>query len=249
MSRVLGVTLTTLMLGSVAFAQPTPRRTSAVIIGTVSDTGLRPIFGADVNFAGSNVRASSDSLGRFQVVSVPAGKFILIVRNIGYAPATEPIEVADGDTLRLAFTLERSAQELSAIVITEKRLSPRLAGFGERRKAGFGKFFNREDIDKISPITVGDIVRRALGVQIVPADKRSGLGEIAVSMRAGCPMQVYVDDVALGATDLTFLPPPSAIAAIEVYAGLATLPIWLAQGPPGSSRGCGAILVWTKVGA
>lgn len=224
----------------------TARNTTGIIVGTVSDTTLRPIGGADVNFAGTSVRATTDSLGRFKIVNVPSGKFILLVRIIGFRPVSDEIEIADHDTLRLAFTLERTTQELSTVIITERKLSARLSGFESRRKLGFGTFFNREQIDSINPISIGDIVRRANSVR-VQRTGFGGMGEIAVSSREVglCPMQIYLDGLALGPTDLTFLPPPSAIAAIEIYPGSATLPTWIAQGPPTTNRGCGAILFWT----
>jgi hypothetical protein len=44
------------------------------------------------------------------------------------------------------------------------------------------------------------------------------------------------------------LPRPNAIVAVEVYAGSAQLPVWVAQGQANTNRGCGAILIWTKDG-
>lgn len=231
-------------------AQSPTRKPTAVIVGSVSDSTLRPIGGAEVSFAGYNLRTSSDSLGRFQVVNIPAGKFILVVRNIGFAPATEEIAIADGDTLRLAVTLEHTAQQLSTFVITEKKLSPKLAEFEHRRKAGQGTFFNLEEIEKMNAFTVGDVLRRATSVRI-QSTPPPGLGEIAVASRevGTCGMQIFVDGVSLGSVDLTYLPRPSAIVAVEVYAGSAQLPVWVAQGQANTNRGCGAILIWTKDGS
>jgi hypothetical protein len=234
-----------LIVASLAAAQPVARNRSGVIHGTVADTALRPIVGADVNFAGSSVRVSTDSLGRFRVVNVPAGKFILIVRNIGFRPATSEIEIGANDTLRLAFELEPTVRELSAIVVTEKNVSPRLRDFESRRRAGFGEFFNMEDIEKAIPITVGDVLRRSKTVRVIS----DGLTEKALSSREWCPMAIYLDNVPLGPIDLSYLPSPKEIAAIEVYAGAATLPIWLTRGPNNSKPGCGAILVWTRDGS
>ena len=69
-------------------------------------------------------------------------------------------------------------------------------------------------------------------------------------------VSVYVDGVALGPEALSNLPSPKEIAAIEVYPGSATLPLWLSNGPSwvqssrrGSTMGCGAVLVWTRDGS
>jgi len=236
-----------LVFASVAAAQPASRKATGVIIGTVADTALRPIAGADVNFAGSAVRATTDSLGRFRVVNVPAGKFILLVRNIGFRPAANEVEISDDDTLRLAFEMEPTVHELEAVVIREGKLPAALAGFEQRRKAGLGEFFTQVDIEKINPIGVVDIVRRAKSVRI-SADGSTALSAREVINRP-CPLAIYVDGVPLGAQRLDYLPSPKEIAAIEVYAGSATLPIWLPRGPMGTKVGCGAVLVWTRVGS
>ena len=244
MNRTGGIAITTLMLlASLASAQSATRKATSVIIGSVSDTGLRPIPGANVNFAGSSVHATTDSLGRFQVVNVPSGKFILIVRNIGFAPAAEQIDVAEADTLRLAFTLERATQELPVMLVTERTLSAKLREFEARRRAGFGTFFTHADIDRINPVTVGDVLRRATSVRM--------RGESAFSARefAPCPMAVFLDGVPLGPGSLAYIPSPKEIAAIEVYAGAATVPVWLPKGPLGTRLGCGAILIWTNDGS
>src|SRR3954465_8967584 len=113
------VIVATLVLAAPLAAQQA--RATAVIFGTVADTGLRGIGGASVSFAGTELRVAADSSGRFHIIHVPAGRSVMIARNIGYRPATSLVDVHPGDTLRLAFTLEQTtAQELATVVITER---------------------------------------------------------------------------------------------------------------------------------
>jgi hypothetical protein len=62
---------------------------------------------------------------------------------------------------------------------------------------------------------------------------------------AGCFMDIYVDDVHLPKPiNLDILPPPGAIAGIEVYASVSSIPLrFRALGAM-----CGVVLIWTKVG-
>jgi hypothetical protein len=237
-----------LLLAAASAAAQTP---TAVILGVVADTNLRAVGGADVSFAGSGVHVSTDSLGRFRVVRVPAGRFLMIARGIGYRPATSAVDVADGDTLRLAFTLEpATAQELATVLITERKLSNKLMEFDQRRRLGFGEFFTQADIEKINPIGMADVLRRTKAVRIN--------GDRAHSARetGPCPMAIYIDGIPIGTEVLTYLPSPNEIAAIEVYAGSASIPVWLPK-PPVNPRGqslsaqlgCGAILLWTRDGS
>ena len=240
--------ITRALLGLTAFAataaaQVESRRASSVIIGVVADTNLHPIPLADVNIGGSNVRVTADSAGRFRITNVPAGRFVLIARRIGFQPGISAIDVGESDTLWLSFTLDPAALELPTMVVTERTLSARLTEFNERRKLGLGQFFTRDDIDKINPIQVVDILRRATSVRISPGGQNAG------SARYNCPMSIYLDGVALGGIRLDYLPPPNEIAAVEVYAGAATTPVWLPKGPFGMDLSCGAILFWTKDGS
>jgi hypothetical protein len=231
-------------IAATSVAQAPSRSATSVILGIVEDSSARPIAGADVGFAGYQLRATTDSLGRFRIVNVPSGKFAMVVRGIGYRPIVNDIDVRGTDTLRLTFLLQRTANELATVLVTERTLSPKLREFEERRKLGFGQFFTRADIDKINPVGVSDILRRSVSIRI--------RGDRAMSARQWpdtCEMSVYVDQIPLGRVKLDQLPSPNEIAAIEVYPGSATLPIWLPNGPLGSSKGCGAILLWTRDGS
>jgi outer membrane cobalamin receptor len=144
--------------------------------------------------------------------------------------------------------LEPTIQELGTVVVTERQLSRRLQEFEQRRKAGFGQFFTRADIEKRQPLTVMDVMRGASSVRIM-TNGRGGWNAVSTRDMNTCFMQVYLDAIPLApargeAFDLSALPSPDQIAAIEVYAGAATVPLWLAQGS-GGRKGCGAILIWT----
>jgi hypothetical protein len=235
-------TVVVVALAAVASAQSERPRGSSVIIGIVADTDLHPIPLADVSIGGSSVHVTADSAGRFRITNLPTGRFVLIARRIGFQPGVSAIDIAERDTLWLAFTLDAAAQELAAVVVTERTLSWKLEQFKQRRKLGFGQFFTRADIDKINPIQVVDILRRAMAVRI------SSGGQTALSARYGCIMPVYLDGIPVPEVRLDYLPPPNEMAAVEVYAGAATMPVWLPT-PAGSGKSCGAILFWTKDGS
>lgn len=261
-------------LASLGVAAPlsaqTPRAT-AVILGTVADTALRPVAGANVSFVGTPLRVTVDSSGRFQINHIPAGRFVMIARNIGYRPATSLVDIRDGDTLRLAFALEpATAQELATVVVTERQLSTRLKEFDERRRLGFGEFFTRADLEKINAVGIVDVLRRTKSVRI-----RNGKAHSAREI-GPCPLAIYIDGIPIGSEPLAYMPSPNEFAGIEVYSG-ATVPVWLPKPPvsTGAPRavtgvknsgissgtptidsdrvsaqlGCGAILFWTRDGS
>jgi len=178
----------------------------------------------------------------------------MIVKRLGFRPVSGVIDVPPGDTVRLTYMLERSAQGLAAVNITEKRESVRMLEFNKRMREGVGEFFTAEQLEKRAALSVADILRYARTMTITPDNSHNG-ALIALSKREGgglnaggaayCPMQVVVDNVQMpSGFPMDLLPPPRMISGIEVYAGAATAPLQFG----GNDRRCGMILVWTKDG-
>ena len=83
-------------------------RSAGTIDGVVSDTNLVPLRGAFVSILGTKIRVGTGPNGRFRIVDVPAGQYLVIVRRGGYHPTSAVIEVPTTDTLRLSYTLTRT---------------------------------------------------------------------------------------------------------------------------------------------
>src|SRR5438034_11826160 len=109
-------------------AQPSrsaPIKGLGTIDGIVSDTTLAPLQAAFVSILGTKIRVGTGPNGRFRVVRVPAGQYLVIVKRVGYRPTSSVIEVPATDTLRLAYTLEQISTTLDPVVIAEKPMSLR----------------------------------------------------------------------------------------------------------------------------
>jgi len=216
-------------------------RARSVIDGAVSDTNLIALSEATVAVLGSPLRVTTGTNGRFRIVAVAPGQYILTVHHIGYVPVAAAIQVGDADTLRFSFAMRRIATELDTIVVSAKLMLARMAAFEERRKLGFGTFITAEDIKRRNPVALGEVLRG------IPSISIKGTGydpQIPTSTRSSkCPLQVVLDDVLLPpSTDLATLIEPSAVMGIEVYSGPATAPLQYKS----AKAGCGVILIWTK---
>lgn len=230
-----------------------PKRVLGTIDGIVSDTGLVPLQGAFVTVFGSNVRIGTGPNGRFRITKIPAGQYLLMVKRVGFRPTSAVIQVPETDTLRLSYTLEPvPAEQLRAVVVTEKSPSAKMAAFEARRKAGVGEFMTAAEIEQRNPAYSTELIRKFKSVNVTPDHSSVITQYYAISAREGgnpqlgaCPMQVYLDQVPLPSPfNLDLLPAPRDIGGIEVYAGASTIPLQFA----GYDRGCGVILVWTKDG-
>jgi hypothetical protein len=228
-------------------------RALSTIDGVVSDTNLVPLRGAFVTILGTKIRVGTGPNGRFRIVDIPAGHYMVIVRRAGFHPTSGAIEVLPQDTLRLAYTLEQSLASLDAVVVTEKAaVSTRMREFEQRRKLGFGEFMNAEEIDKRNSVFPTELFRKFMSINVSPSRSTSLTEYYALNSREGanpqlgaCPMQIFVDDVPMPTPfNLDLLPSPRDLAGIEVYSGSGTIP----GRYNGMNRGCGVVLVWTKEG-
>lgn len=224
-----------------ANAQGSLQRSSSVLDGVVTDSALRPVESALVLLLGSNVSVTTGANGRFRIVHVPAGTHFVVVRRIGYEPASSAIEVGSNDTLRLSYVLLRSPRELEAVRISTPRAALAIREFEARRAGGGGQFIGQADIDKRNPRLTSDLFRSLVGVTVTSQllNRRAGIAR-------QCPMQFYVDGVAIPTPFIDRdLPLPREIAGIEVYQSTATAPL---QYRSAASGFCGVVLVWTRVG-
>jgi hypothetical protein len=222
-----------------------------VIDGIVTDTNLVALNDATVSILGSEIRVKTGDNGRFHIVGLHSGNYVLTVHHIGYVPVAAAMGVAEHDTLRPSFTLQRIARALDTMIVTERSLTQRLNEFEERRRVGLGgHFITAEEIEKRNSVYVADIIRVVPSVGI--AEKRAGV-QVAHNIRGGngvpgvpgCPFQLFLDGVPMPPlTNLASLPPPRDLAGIEIYSGPATIPLQYKYG----TASCGVILFWTKTG-
>jgi len=228
----------------------------AVIDGIVTDTLLQPLGAADVTVVGAGARVVTGENGRFRMLQVPAGQYLLVVRRVGYAPTSGIIDVPAADTLRVSYTLARSVSMLDTIRVKEQRVSMRMLEFEQRRSQGVGQFITREEIERRGSLQTSDFLRYMRGVQVSTNTTQAFAGTQVFSRREGggfssdqqqqyCPMQVVLDGIILPRYfNLDLLPPPKQIAGIEVYSGAATIPPQFG----GPDRRCGVVAVWTRDG-
>lgn len=228
----------------------------SVIDGTVTDTLMQPLGSADVSVVGTGARVVTSENGRFLMLQVPPGQYLLVVRRIGYAPTSGIIEVPERDTLRLSYTLVRSNNLLDTVRVRSSRVTMRMFDFEKRRQQGLGQFITQEEIERRGSIQTSDFLRYMRGVEVSVNttqafgstqvySRREGGGFDANQQQNYCPMQVLLDGIILPRYfNLDLLPPPKQIAGIEVYSGAATIPPQFG----GVDRRCGVVAVWTRDG-
>lgn len=231
-------------------AQSKPPGAGGQINGVVADTGLAPLADATVTILGTEVRVVTGANGRFRFADVPAGKYVLLARRIGYEATTTEITIGDRDVLRISIELQQVVTSLDTVRVATRNVSPRLAEFYERRKVGPGQFFTQDEIDKINPVTAADLFRRFYGIAVTTDGRHGRSTRMPMHPSPGkspdCPIMAIVDGVAKQ-MDYGQLPPPRDIAGVEFFAGPSEIPLQYKSTT--DNMWCGLILIWTRDGS
>lgn len=245
-----------LLAGTLLSAELASAQAGGIVSGTVTAANKMPIPEARVRLVGTNLATVTRIDGAFQVAQIPVGAQTLEVMMIGYTPKRMPVDVAAGATLEVSFILDPVPLE-TVRVTAASTFSPGMAGFEERRARRLGRFFTREDIDKMQARQVTDVLRRVPGMQIqVGSGAFSGGSQTAQSGRTvgtsgsrTCPMAYYVNGVAFPLSSdipINHYVATDDVAAIEVYSGASQIPPQF-NSSMFNSR-CGVVVIWTRSG-
>jgi hypothetical protein len=224
-------------------ARAKPR--AGTIDGVVSDTGLVPLAEATVSILGSEMRVVTGTNGRFRMIRIPPGQYIVLVRRLGFEPTSANVQVAAAETLRVSFSLERVVATLDTVRVATEHVSPRMAEFDARRKLGEGQFMTQDQIEKANSPWVSSLLANFKHVLVV---YDTG-GARALNFRGigrKCPFQILVDGLPQPNANLDLLPSPKELAGVEVYLGAATIPLPYKR-LDGAT--CGLIMIWTREGS
>ncbi len=238
----------TVQLGdsSTATIQRVIRRGSAQMSGTVRDKDGRPIRGARLRVFDSGIEATTDDAGRFTLTEAPGGTQSVEVRAIGYYPESRVVDLVANRPASLHVTLFTLRSVLDTVHVTASRIySADRNGFERRKRgAGYGNFFDENDVARLRPGSIIQLLHRVPGISIT-----GDAFDSAVLMRdmytgGYCQPVVYIDGMPvrdLTAREIEGWVRPEELAGMEVYprAGMA---------PAEFTRldGCGAVVVWTR---
>jgi hypothetical protein len=226
-----------------------------MLTGTVMrDSAGHQLAAAEVVMPDLNRRATTNWSGEFKLGQLPAGRYAIVIRHVGFAPLTGTVDIAPGANVDREFVLSEVPAKLDEVQIKapeRKYISPGLQEFEERRKAGFGHFIDEAEMRRSNERRLIDVLAELPGISRF----FKGSTEYLSSGRGGgkggvCPITLYLDGVRVydSAKDIPAQMPDLSrfntreYAAVEFYAGGATVPLKY----NGSSSGCGVMLLWTR---
>ena len=225
--------------------QPKP----STVVGRIADRSSgKPVASAEVVNGTDSRATTTDSVGRFTLGGLVAGKSRLVIRAQGFPLTTFVVDLPAGDTLIQVIQLDSTAegrsraQQLPQVSVKgQQSLGPRYADFERRLKTGRGQYLTADDIDKNRYNSLQEAVRTMRGVEV-----SCGGGDGCYIKMARAPMQCVPEYVVDDRVDNMFGPrtPIRDIQGIEVYNGPSDVPGEYA----GRNAGCGVVVIWTKSG-
>ena len=198
---LLGIAAVILLVAGVV-AEPVQAQ-QGTVAGQITDkSNQQPVPGAAVIISGTSLQGRTSREGRYTITKVPAGRYNVQVRLIGYATTTQPVTVAAGETATLDFALPAAAVPLDAVVISATGV--------EQLKRELGNTVGTIDAAKITqdaaPSNAADLLNsRIPGVEVMQSGGTTGSGSRlrirgATSLSLRNEPIIVVDGVRIDAT-------------------------------------------------
>src|SRR5687768_6987284 len=113
LALIAGILLTT------SLARPVPAQDTGRITGVVTDSSdNRPLPAVQVSVGGTRLGAMTDEAGRYTVNAVPAGRYTVTARRLGYRPSIAQVTVGTGAAASANFQMSAVGLTLEAVVTT-----------------------------------------------------------------------------------------------------------------------------------
>jgi len=223
--------------------------------GIVSSTDKKPLAQARISVVGTDLAAVADTDGSFRIATLPLGTQSVEIKMLGYGSALIPVQIESGKTATLDVTLAAVPTPLETVEVTgDTMIVPGMRGFQERKARGTGKFFTREDIERMQVRLFTDVLRRVPGMQVSSTNGSYGAGYSvqtgrtqSISGGRNCPVLFYVNGAPFPLTGdiaINNFISPDEVAAVEVYTGASQIPAQFSSSMYNAR--CGVVVIWTR---
>lgn len=240
--RILGAALASAALAALALGNAAglaAQDRAGGFRGSVQSAELRPLTSATLTLPDLGRLAITNESGEFYLRDLPPGNHRVEVEYLGLKYETR-IGVRPGEVSLKHYRLDVTLTQLEPLrVEVRAAASMKLREFLRREMRAAGFFLGRDDIDRLRPLSLSDMLADVSGVRSGNADARRR--DYSIGRGPGnCPPNLFIDGspvVSFGPDDFF----PQHIEAIEVYESFSRTPIRYR-----SHNRCGAILIWTR---
>jgi len=133
--------------------------------GTISDENGIYVPGANVVIKKLKKGDITDFDGRFTIVDVPVGTYLLTVSYLGYKNISKTIEIINGKTTQISLELKSGDIELDEIRITSAILRGQAKALNtQKNNINITNVVSTDQIGKFPDANIGDAVKRIPGI-------------------------------------------------------------------------------------
>ncbi len=228
-------------------AAPVARKGTARVFGRVLNASGVPVVGARVGLMGVSAATITRANGDFVLDSLPSGTQAIVVRQLGYKPTEQAVELSARSPARVTVKLGIFVPELSAVeVVSARDLGLQKVGFTDRKRSSTGGYFiDPDQIEKRRAQLFSDLLRTVPGIRVSMIGNQAQIVSTRSAAGGGGCVTVWVDGSEwrqLDAGDVDSFVRPGEISAIEVYPGTNVPPQFSTVG-----QSCAAVVAWTKL--
>jgi hypothetical protein len=223
------------------------RRGTARVFGKVLNSAGAPVPNARVGLVGTTASAVTKANGEFLLDSLPAGTQAIAIRQLGYQPTEQTVELSSHVPARVTVKLGKFVPVLSAVEVLSKRDEGlQNVGFLDRkRNSTGGHFMDSDEIERRHAIQFTDLMRTMPGLRVQSAGNNQTMLTSSRSTTGNGCVTIFIDGAKmeqLEPGDLDSFARPEETAAIEVYSSGGSMPPQFST--PGQD--CSAVVIWTK---
>ena len=193
--------------GQLVTVSEAPKPTHGIVAGLVGDDALYPLANATIWVLGLNRSTTTDGSGRFALINVPAGVYILEGSKKDHATVQTTADVVPGETARAVLLLQRLPSTDPYHVI------PHQEAFVEFRTVGLSLNSDNTTLPfRIDDVRARTVVLESAWEGIIQSTEERPLlyeladndGRVIVTDRAANPFSVHVDARVLDPTGNKF---------------------------------------------
>ena len=220
---------------------------NATVSGTVILEGSPTNAGSRVEVQGTDVVVLTNEKGEFTIRNLPSGSQILLARHLGFGAELVPVDLSAREPKRVSIKLPKFVAIIDPVVVTARRANTlEKIGFTRRQKSGMGYFLDQDQIQRLRPSRLTDILRTVPGLRVGYTND----GEVVSSSRGSTSfsgtdcVQYILDDLpwqSVAPGDINQFVNGNEIVAAEIYQPT-NVPAQYSRG----MQSCTTIVLWTK---
>jgi len=186
---------------SIALIGQTSQAQTGKVTGVVRDEQSgQPIEGVAVQTVGTGAGAFTNASGRYFILSVPPGTYIVTARRLGYqSRETRGVQVGVDETREVNFTMVTAAGQLTAVRVedqTERLIAPGTTGSRTQ--------ITTQEIEALPTTSIAGVLALQLGFLDVPTenkdvtafvDERRGVTSLRIRGGRAGETQALIDNI------------------------------------------------------